>query len=132
MDRRKFLQTGIGAVTLSASLPVDSTPQETSHTHQYYSNSSNDKFAATVEPVLRIPSGDTVQTRTLGAGGRDWKNVPHHPDPFGYPGLSNALTGRFYIEGAEHGDALEVRIDKLRLNRNWGYTEYRLMSSALY
>jgi len=131
MNRRKFLRTGIVGTTLSASLPLISTPRETPRTHQYYSDSFTDEFAATTKPVLRIASGDTVQTRTLDAGGRDWKNVPHHPDPFGDPGLSNALTGPFFVEGAEHGDVLEVHIDKLRLNRNWGYTEYRLMPFVL-
>ena len=39
---------------------------------------------------------------------------------------SNPLTGPFYIEGAEAGDALVVKLRKVRLNRNWGYTAYRL------
>jgi len=39
---------------------------------------------------------------------------------------SNPLTGPFYIEGAEAGDALMVKLRKVRLNRNWGYTAYRL------
>jgi hypothetical protein len=40
------------------------------------------------------------------------------------------LTGRFYIE-AERGDALEVHLDRVRLNRNWGYTSYRLSPDIL-
>src|SRR5262249_9020356 len=42
------------------------------------------------------------------------------PDP------GNPLTGPFYVEGAQPGDALAVRFTKMRLNRNWGYTAYRL------
>jgi amidase len=38
----------------------------------------------------------------------------------------NPLTGPFYVEGAEPGDTLAVRFTKVRLNRNWGYTAYRL------
>ena len=41
------------------------------------------------------------------------------------------MTGPFFIEGAEPGDALVVRIKKLTLNRNWGYTAYRLGLFAL-
>jgi acetamidase/formamidase len=39
--------------------------------------------------------------------------------------------GPFYIEGAEYGDALEVHLDRVRLNRNWGYTSYRLNPAIL-
>ncbi len=39
---------------------------------------------------------------------------------------SNPLTGPFYVEGAEPGDALRVTLRKVRLNRNWGYSAYRL------
>jgi acetamidase/formamidase len=39
--------------------------------------------------------------------------------------------GPFYIEGADYGDALEVHLDKVRLNRDWGYTSYRLSPAIL-
>ena len=32
------------------------------------------------------------------------------------------MTGPFYIENAEPGDAILVHLRKVRLNRNWGYT----------
>jgi amidase len=71
-------------------------------------------------PVLkRVRSGDTVRTKTIDASGRDDKGVVR-----GQP--SNPLTGPFYVEGAEAGDTLAVRFTKVRLNRNWGYTAYRL------
>ena len=71
-------------------------------------------------PVLkRVRAGDTVRTKTLDASGRDDKSVVR-----GQP--SNPLTGPFYVEGAELGDTLAVRFTKVRLNRNWGYTAYRL------
>jgi acetamidase/formamidase len=60
-----------------------------------------------------------VATRTLDSGGQNEKN-----EHVGEPG--NPLTGPFYIEGAQPGDALVVRLRKVRLNRNWGYTSYRL------
>ena len=71
-------------------------------------------------PVLkRVRPGDTVRTRTLDSSGRDERGVLR-----GQP--SNPLTGPFYVEGAELGDTLVVRFTKVRLNRNWGYTAYRL------
>jgi acetamidase/formamidase len=72
-------------------------------------------------PVLqRIKPGDRVITKTIDAAGQDEKGVQRHPEP------GNPLTGPFYIEGAEPGDAIVVRFVRLSLNRNWGYTQYRL------
>ena len=71
-------------------------------------------------PVLkRVRPGDTVRTKTLDSSGRDENGVQR-----GQPG--NPLTGPFYVEGAEPGDALVVRFTRVRMNRNWGYTAYRL------
>jgi len=72
-----------------------------------------------------------VHTRTPDGLGTDYQGVPHAKDPFGYPGLPNALIGPFYIEGTDYGDALEVHLDMVRLNRNWGWGRYRLMPSIL-
>jgi acetamidase/formamidase len=57
--------------------------------------------------------------------------VRHIKHPYVYPESGNPLMGPFYIEGAEYGDALEVHLDKVRLNRNWGYTSYRLSPDIL-
>ncbi len=71
-------------------------------------------------PALkRIRSGDTVVTTTLDAGGQDQNNV-RQSQP------SNPLTGPFFVEGAEPGDALVVRFSRIRMNRNWGWSAYRL------
>src|SRR5262245_5663873 len=71
-------------------------------------------------PVLkRVRPGDTVITKTIDAGGQDEKDVRR-----GQP--SNPLTGPFYAEGAEPSDALIVRFTKVRMNRRWGWTAYRL------
>lgn len=66
-------------------------------------------------PVLRIASGDTVNTTTVDAAGCDasGKQVTE-------PG--NPMTGPFYIEGAKPGDTLAVRLDKLLPNRQHGYS----------
>ena len=47
------------------------------------------------------------------------------------PKAGNPLTGPFFIEGAEPGDAIRVQLRKVRLNRNWGYSNYRLLLDAL-
>jgi amidase len=73
------------------------------------------------QPALRIKSGDSVVTST-----RDASNDAFAPaDKTVFPKLDlsrvNPQTGPFYIEGAEPGDTLEVHIDKIDLNREWGW-----------
>jgi acetamidase/formamidase len=76
-------------------------------------------------PVLKsIKPGETVVTKTIDAGGQDEKGVKRSE-----PG--NPLTGPFAVEGAEPGDALAVHLKKVRLNRDWGWSAYRLGLFAL-
>jgi acetamidase/formamidase len=80
---------------------------------------------AKFHPVLAtIEPGDTVVTKTLDSGGQDLHDEHLHE-------TGNPLTGPFYIEGAEPGDSISVHLDKVRLNRNWGYTSVRLGLVAL-
>ena len=76
-------------------------------------------FSRAHVPLARIRPGETVATKTLDASGRDdTGTVRARP--------SNPLTGPFYVEGAEPGDALVVRFSQVRMNRNWGWSSYRL------
>ena len=78
-----------------------------------------------LHPVLeRVKPGDRIATRTLDSGGQDEKDVVRS-EPF------NPLTGPFFVEGAEPGDALVVRIESLKLNRDWGWSANRLGLVAL-
>ncbi len=71
-------------------------------------------------PVLkRIKPGEAVATKTIDSAGLDEKGEKRS-EPF------NPLTGPFFVEGAEPGDALVVRLKKVRLNRDWGWSAYRL------
>src|SRR5215469_3684952 len=76
-------------------------------------------FSHTNAVFLRINPGDIVITKTVDSGGMDERGQPHSTG-------GNPLTGPFYIEGAEPGDAILVHLRKVRLNRNWGSTSYRL------
>jgi acetamidase/formamidase len=73
-------------------------------------------------PAARIASGDTVVTKT-----RDASNDAFKPTDktvaAGNLDLSrvNPQTGPFYVEGAEPGDTLKVKIDKITPNRDWGW-----------
>ena len=67
------------------------------------------------KPVLRIAPGDRVITSTADAHGYDahQKKMADSPNP---------MTGPFFIEGAEPGDVLTVRLESLEPNRDSGWT----------
>ena len=69
----------------------------------------------TVEPVLAVADGDTVITSTLDAWGFDGSGAKRAEAP-------NPMTGPFFVEGAEPGDSLLVRIDRMAPNRADGWT----------
>lgn len=90
-------------------------------THRLVATEYYHTFAKGNPVLLRIRPGDVVVTKTLDSNGDDDKGVRRHP-----AGFSNPLTGPFYVEGAAPGDALLVHFRRMRLNRNSGYTAYRL------
>ena len=67
------------------------------------------------EPVLRVASGDVIRTWTVDSGGYD-----RHGNDITEGG--NPQTGPFYVEGAERGDTLRVRFERIRPNRTRGVT----------
>jgi amidase len=106
---------------ISALLPLAALGE----THQVVASKYYRTFAA-AHPVLKeVQAGDTIVTKTIDTGGQDEHGDFRHPEP------GNPLTGPFSVAGAEPGDALVVQIKKLTLNRNWGFTTYRLGLFAL-
>lgn len=69
--------------------------------------------------LAKVKSGDTVVTKTIDASGYD-ENTKKAGE------RSNPLTGPFFIEGAEPGDAIAVTFNRIRMNRNFGWTASRL------
>jgi acetamidase/formamidase len=88
-------------------------------THRLLPQRFYNTFSAAHPPALRIKPGDRVVTKTVDAGGADWdgKTVATGPNP---------QTGPFYVEGAEPGDMLVVRMEKIETNRATAFS-----SSAL-
>ncbi len=95
-----------------------------SKVHEVIATTYYRTFSRSYPVLLRIEPGDTVVTKTLDSGGQDL-NSEHLSEP------GNPLTGPFYVEGAEPGDSISVHLSKVRLNRDWGYTSYRLGLVAL-
>ena len=93
-------------------------------THEVSTTTYYRTFSRQHEVLARIAPGDSVRTTCVDAGGVDMHGVTRSE-----PG--NPLTGAFYIEDAEPGDALIVRFDRVRCNRNWGWSANRLGFAAL-
>jgi acetamidase/formamidase len=101
-------------------------------------------YDARTPPVLRIKPGDAVEVHTL------ITNSPSRLEPAGVapdqveqalrdihkevtdkgPG-SHILTGPIYVEGAEPGDTLEVRIEAVRLAIPYAYNVFGPRSGAI-
>jgi len=80
-------------------------------------------FEARTPPVLRVQPGDAVEIETLPAGGVEALEAAGLPqdkmqpalleverDGKAHGGLPHILTGPIWVEGAEPGDVLEVKI----------------------
>jgi acetamidase/formamidase len=107
----RFLVPAIVAVL--GLTPAAQAPRGTTHT--LIPNRFHNTFSFAHEPVLRLTPGDRVVTKTIDAGGVDWngKAVAVGPNP---------QTGPFYIEGAEPGDMLVVRVETIDTNRATGFS----------
>jgi acetamidase/formamidase len=79
-------------------------------THRFEPTRFHNTFSFGHEPVLRIKPGDRVITKTIDARGYNAAN-----DRVGE--RSNPQTGPFFIEGAEPGDVLVVRLEKIEPSR---------------
>jgi len=76
------------------------------------------------EPALRIADGDTVITTTVDAAGYDASDRQVTEG-------GNPQTGPFYIKGAEPGDTLVVRLDRVYPNRDRGYSATALAPNVV-
>ena len=99
-------------------------------------------FDARVKPVLRVAPGETVRVETMLTApemlrivGVSEAEIPDSikeveasrpPDAAG-----NALTGPIYVEGAEPGDMLEVRILEMEFIHPYGWTQFRPYKGTL-
>ncbi len=95
-------------------------PRTLTYTPSDYSNT----FDADRPPVLVIWPGDQVGTRTLDSGGVDEHGVTRAL-------FGNPQNGPFFIAGAEPGDTVAVRIERLTLNRDYADSLDSVVGRAL-
>ena len=95
-----------------------------------------DSFDARTKPALRVASGDNIRVETMLYGFDRLKmlGVPDADIPSALIEVANSrkegpggtpLTGPIYVEGAEPGDVLEVRILRLEFIHPYGWTQFR-------
>jgi len=101
-------------------------------------------YSADAPPALRIQSGDTVEIETVLTSGPKRLEGAGVPADQVEPSLraiykevtdkgpgGHILTGPVYIEGAEIGDTLEVRIQSIKLAIPYAYNGFRPGSGFL-
>jgi amidase len=93
-------------------------------THDFEPKEFHLYFSSSIKPALRIHQGDTVRTWSVDAGGSDKEGKRRS-------GGGNPQTGPFYVEGVLPGDTLVVRLDRVRLNRDWANSGTTIMRNAL-
>jgi acetamidase/formamidase len=125
------------AVAASASAQMHDLKLSPANVHWGY-------YDARVKPVLTIASGDRVRVETMVAGGLERLKLAGVPDaeiPDSLiqveksvtdrgPGV-HPLTGPIYVQSAEPGDVLEVRILAFEFLHPYGVTGFRPGSGAL-
>ena len=138
-------RVGIFAIGVLAFIPLTASsqpaPTETAaKTHQLKVTPKTvawGYYDAAAPPVLRIKSGDAVELETLltnSPTGLEWAGVKPADveqslrDVFKEvtkkgPG-GHILTGPIFVEGAERGDTLEVRIQSIKLAIPYAYNSF--------
>jgi len=101
----------LAAILLSATAPAQNVVK-------YHATIGNVKYVyASAVPVAHLKAGDILDTNTLDCFG----NAIQKPgDTLSMSKGDNPLTGPFYIEGAEPGDTLAVKILDLQVDSNQG------------
>jgi acetamidase/formamidase len=94
----------VAIAALTAGSPVRS------ETHRFEPTQFHNTFSFDHSPVMHIKPGDRVITKTIDARGYDAQNNQVGVGP-------NPQTGPFYVEGAEAGDTLVIRLEKIEPNR---------------
>ena len=81
-------------------------------------------FNADRAPVMVVWPGDVVHTITIDSGGVDERGVTRAL-------FGNPQTGPFFVAGAVPGDTLAVRINRLKLNRDYADSLDTVVARAL-
>jgi amidase len=113
-----------GGIKLQWSARRPATRSGGPRTHTFAPTEFHRVFSYAIPPALRIFPGETVQTKSVDAGGYDENSVRRSMG-------GNPQTGPFYIEGALPGDTLVVKLNRVRTNRDWAGSGQSVVGNAL-
>jgi acetamidase/formamidase len=137
MTRPTVVGLVMGIVAVTAVVPAATARQNAPRVHQLPATPETvvwGYYSATAEPVLRMASGDVVEVVTMitnrpgrleqagvapGQVQQSLRDIVDQVTDRG-PG-GHILNGPIYVEGAERGDVLEVRILAVDLEIPYGY-----------
>ena len=98
-------------------------------------------FDAAIPPALTVESGDTVTLQCLSGApdvlppkGSGLTVLPDHLEVIRALNVKQPghfMTGPVAVRGAEPGDALEIRIERVQLRQDWGHNSIRPLSGSL-
>jgi acetamidase/formamidase len=105
----RTLASVVVALSLGACVPIQA------ETLRFVPAKFYNTYSGAHPPALHVKPGDRVVTKTIDAAGVDWdgKSVGRGPNP---------QTGPFFIDGAEPGDLLVIKIERLETNRASAYS----------
>src|SRR6266481_2374677 len=116
----KYLLATLILVTAAIAQSAPSLPSsDQPHVVRYQVKASELKytFASSYAPVARLKSGDILETNTVDCFGNAIKKPG---DTLSMAPGDNPLTGPFFIDGAEPGDTLAVKILEIKVDSNQG------------
>ena len=92
--------------------------------HHNFSPTTFYNTFGTHPPALHVEAGDSIATTTVDARGFDQDNAE-------LAGRPNPQTGPFYVNGAEAGDTLVLKLHEVTPNRRLGWTTARLAPNVV-
>jgi acetamidase/formamidase len=135
-----FLRLGLACIALASSLAATAHAPQVHRLEATPSTVAYGYYWSAAEPVLRIDSGDIVDVDTLltnTPAGLSRAGVPDSKIQSSLKSIveqvtgerrgpgGHILTGPIYVEGAEPGDVLEVKILSIDLALDYGYNGCR-------
>lgn len=90
--------------------------------HYLKQDQTHNKFSSAIEPILRVKSGAVIEVETEEATDKQL-NVNSKAEDIAKVSFDpiHPITGPVYVEGAEVGDVLAVKLHKIEL-MDWGWT----------
>jgi len=103
---------------------IEAEPAGPPRRHDFRPETYSNEFSPHRMPVLAIRPKDSVRTAALDSGGLDAHGKTRAL-------FGNPQVGPFFVVGARPGDALAIRIDKLRPNRGYADSLDSIVGRAL-